>query len=281
MKKIIFTSLFLVMLTSLCVNLPSNPFIEQEDIVQAGFSKVLSSRDMTLEVKYGADDIRAGRTLTFYLTLDNNQDYELSNVNVELYDNPCFDGTFSKAYSSIRADGSVSWSGKLSTKSSVTMDTVCPIRFKVSYDGRYFKSEDIAVLPEGEYMQMENEGTLSSVPISSTSTSSPLDVGVRFSESRPFLESQKYYMYFDYSNRGSGNFENVNVAFTPTGNANFACGGVSGNQISDLKFARGKAPMTTCSLDTNAVTTIDIQSFKISATYKYILDDFITIQVNV
>jgi hypothetical protein len=286
MKKLIFLTLLLVLSTSLCVNLPFDiPFLTQnKTVAQTGFSTSLSSQDLSLNVGYSLTEVKVGRDLIFYLDINNNQDYDLANVAVQVYDNPCFTeastNPFTKTIGTLKKGSTVTWTAKMQANSGITMEKSCPIRFKVSYDGQYFRSDDIAVLPESEYILKESQGTLSSVPISSTASSSPLNVQTRFSEKQPFLEGQSYYMFVDYKNYGQGNFQNVNIQFTPTTNIDLNCGSyLTNNQITDLKFIKGQAPTTTCTMKTKSVSSIDIETFKISATYKYVLDNFITVTV--
>jgi hypothetical protein len=285
MKKLIFLTLLLVLSTSLCVNLPFDlPFGSQDDNTQTGFSTSLSSQDMSLNVGYSLSEVKVGRDLIFYLNINNNKDYDLANVAIQVYDNPCFTevstNPFAKNIGTLKKGSTITWTAKMQANSGITMEKDCPIRFKVSYEGQYFRSDDIAVLPESEYMLKESQGTLSSVPVTSTASSSPLNIQTRFSESQPFLEGQPYYMFVSYNNYGQGDFENVNIKFEPPSNIALNCG-LTNNGIADLKFIKGQAPTTTCSLTTNKVPSIDIETFKISATYKYVLDDSITVTVKV
>jgi hypothetical protein len=286
MKILMLSTLLLIVSTSMCaylsgIELPE--LLSPDQVQQASINTVVAENpDVFLRIETTKSEIKAGRDMQIMFEITNKQAYDLKNVVLEAYDHPCFgEGEFIKndcgTDGTIKANRSCVWTWKWTSKS-LDIDTNCPIKFRTSYDAEYSFYQDIAVLSEDEYFQREAEGTLKDIPVQSSYTSSPLDISIRFSEEQPFLENQKnYYMYIDYYNNGNGLFGDTSITINAPNNIkNLNCYGFSGS----LTFIKGKANPTTCSFDTGGTTTIDIRSLSITAKYKYVLYNSISLRVN-
>lgn len=310
MKNLVLLAIPLIVLTSLCANLPQIeiPGLPSSNQVQQS-STILTvdsgSPDIFLSVETSPpSEIRLGRTLQITFELKNKKSYNLRNVSFEVFDHPCFNdadnsGLFSKNLGNISADQNKIWSWKWTPDSSISLERTCTIKFKTSYEGDYSFYKDIAVLPAAEYYQRESEGTLNNIVIGSSSSDSPLDIQVTFSENRPFLENQMYYMYINYYNKGQGLFDNKraynpDIRLTIPNNIvvdESHCGNYKKTTTNvyrlvppaadnnNLVFLRGKATPTTCTFNTSKVPTINIKTLSLTATYKYVLDNSISITV--
>jgi len=296
MKKILFLTVFLILLTSLCTDFPviEIPGLPSDNIQQTGITNVVSSEnsDLSLSVDTSSSNVKSGRTIQMLFEIKNKQTYELKNVAIEIYDNPCFKNEenkykFSKDLGTIKADQSKMWSSKL-TADKVDFQKKCPIKFKTSYEANYSFYQDIAVLPSTEYYQKEADGTLRSIPLASSSTSSPFKIEITFGEPQPFLagQTEPYYMYINYYNNGQGMFEDLSTKISPSGNINLNCAPVYDSSFNlnktshPITFIRNRATPTTCSFTTKTVPTMDIKSLSLTASYKYVLDNSISITVN-
>jgi len=366
MKNILLLSIFLIILTSLCAYLPQVELPEwpsSQQVQQAGILLTLDEKspDIFLNVETSSSEIRAGRSIQISFELRNKQSYDLRNVELEVYDHPCFKdednvGLFFKYFDIIKANQSKMWSWKWKSDSNIDLQRSCPIRFKLSYDADYYLYQDVAVLPENEYFQRESEGTLKDILIRSSSSNSPLDIRITFSEGQPLLENQKYYMYINYYNKGKGYFDketysrNPDIIMNlPNTIQNLKCfvydykkvncneikqktlcknpcswndicssimdletcqntegclwkrfpkniridhltgycyGGICEGGVQNslylnksLTFIRNKATPSTCEFNTSSVSTMDIKSLSLTATYKYVLDNSIPIVV--
>lgn len=290
MKYLLLLTL-LVLLTSLCT-VPNFPldFSSTNSTQQAGVSINIDSGspDILLNVEAPVSEVRSGREVQVYFDLTNKQAYNLNNVALEVYDysETCFkQGSFTNNIGTIKANQSKIWVWKFQTNDNIQLETMCPIRFRTSYDAGYSYFQDIAVLPQSEYLQRESQGTLQNIPISSSYSSSPLNIQVTFSEDQPFLEKQDYYMYINYYNTGQGIFESIDASISPPANINLDCSPVYDSSFKldtvnhPIKFLRGRATPTTCIFTTNAVSAMDIKSIGLTATYKYVLDNSISITV--
>jgi len=277
-----------IVLISLCANLPIQlPTFPQPQIQQAGvFTIDVGSPDVFINIQAVPPEVKSGRYVQMIFELRNKHSYDLENVVLTVYDHPCFtEGNFTSDEYTIKANRSVSWTWKWKAETDLTKQ--CLIRFRTKYDGEYFFSQDIAVLPESEYQLRSTQGTLKDVPIQSFSSDSPLSVSLIFSEEQPFLENQKgYYMYINYYNKGEGFFDTINLNITtPSNIGNLNCAdyvSIGADVLSlnkKLTFIRNKATPTTCSFDTLSATAMNIKSLSITASYKYVLDNSISITV--
>ena len=289
MKFLLASTILLIISTSLCVNIPfnlsfdiSNVFGNSTSGTSSGITRSTANQDVSLNVRYAVPGVRVGRDLFVTFELLNRNKYDLENVELRIFDNPCFDiegvGSLpTRDIGSLRGEMTETWTWKFTPNSNIVLERTCPISYELLYDGVYMKYQDIAVLPEGEYFQREADGTLGQVQIGSTSSSSPLSINLKFSEHQPFLENQGYFMYFDYYDNGIGNFEDLNVSFKYP--ANIDASGCP-SSVNDIKFVRGLSASNSCPFSTHAVSVIDIKSMEINANYKYSLDDSINIKVS-
>jgi hypothetical protein len=283
MKKLLVSTLFLVVMTSLCTGLPFNiPMFQPSGTQSGGLSMSIQSQDLSLEVSSTVSKVNIGRDLILTFVLTNNQNHDIKNIAVGVYDNPCFTGESSMPVATLKANATKVWSWKFTPKSSVIMETSCPMRFNLSYDGNSYAYQDIAVLPQSEYIQRESDGTLSSVPIGGSVSNSPMNINMRFSEAQPFMDNQKYYLFVDYTLNGQGSIQNPVVKFVPPTNILLSCGTYlnANKEVTTLDFIRGKAASTTCNFTTPTLASMSIKTMEITATYKYILDNSITVTVS-
>jgi len=299
MKSLLLLTVFLILLTSLCINLqfPINVF-PSDNQTNNPLSISSESQDILFKVDVSASEVKADRPLQFFFETTNKQGYNLRNVAVEVYDNPCLVlsgstiGTFTNTTPTLKANQTKMWTLTLKAKSlEPKLQKNCPIKFKFSYEADYSLFQDIAILSEGEYTQRDSAGTLGDIPISSTSSNSPFGVGITFSEDQPLTvntdSNNTYFMYVNYYNNGQGLFKSIDVSITPSANMNnLKCHlySSSGNKLkidspSSIVFIRDKATPTTCSFTTSDVASMDVKSLSLTANYKYVLDNSITIVV--
>jgi len=295
MKGLLISTVFLIILTSLCIDIPTNfpinigPTVNQTN---NPLSVSSDSQDISFKVDVSVSDVRAGRPVQLFFETRNKQGYELRNVNVSVYDNPCLvNGEFFNNTPTLKANQTKMWTLSFKTDSAIEFQKNCPIKFKFSYETVYSLFQDLAILSEGEYIQRDSSGTLGNIPISSTSSNSPLNVGITFSDKQPLIVntimSNPYFMYINYYNNGQGIFKSIDVSITPSANMNnLRCYlyKSEGNKLrinspSSIIFIKGKATPTTCNFTTSNVASMDIKSLSLTANYKYVLDNSITIVV--
>lgn len=299
MKNLILLTILLIILTSLCTYFPLELPQLPSDQVQPGANIIQTETpDIFLRIELTSLEIIAGRNLQILFEIRNKQMYDLNDVILEAYDHPCFkdiDDTFSENIDTLKGNRTILTTWRWKSDTDLFMDKNCPIKFSLNYTANYSYFQDIAVLSESEYYQREASGTLKDIPIQSSSTVSPLGISIEFSEEQPLLENQNYYMYINYYNRGDG-FITVNkddiTLKTPT-NINIIqedgkyCGGDYNQKDANtfqlnknLIFLRDKATPSTCKFTTSDVSTIDIKSLSLTANYKYLLDNSISVRVN-
>lgn len=280
--------LLAVILVSLCAGLPEIPFRipfinpENNTNISVPGTFVIDSPDLSVSVQATPTEVKSGRNVNLLFDLTNKNSYSLTNVNLTLYDPCIFTGDNGKFLSELKANRSFTFSLKL-TAGNTDLDKSCNLKFRVTYDAENSLFQDIAVLTTSEYDQREVAGTLSDIPIRSNCPPSPLKISLAFSDKQPFIENEKYYMYLDYYNMGSGVLEinsgdvTINV---PDNIKDFSCADYDNFVINhDLNFIEGRAGSSTCSFNAIANQPMDLKSLSISSRYKYILDSSITIGV--
>jgi hypothetical protein len=294
MKYLILSTIFLTALISLCtmpnIELPVvNPTQTQQ------LTNVLTvdsgSPDIFIGVDISTSQTKPNREFQISFELRDKQSFDLRDAELTVYDHPCFrdednPGLFSKIIGTIRANQTKMFNLKWKTDPTIDLQKNCPIRFKISYYSDYSFFQNIVVLSSSEYYQKESEGTLKNIPITFSSTSSPLGIQITFSDEQPFLENQpNYYMYINYFNSGQGYFEDVDAEISPPSNINLDCSPVYDSNFKldkvnhPLVFIRDRATPSTCKFSTKDVATMDIKSLSLTAKYKYILDNSISITV--
>jgi hypothetical protein len=271
---------------SLCTGLPEIPFINpgNTSVQKAGVLIIDSeSPDVFIEVNAIPTEVKAGRNINVFFELRNKNLYDLKNVNLTVYDPCIFTGDMGKYIDNIGANRTVSFSLKW-TAGQADLDKDCNVKFRVSYDAEYSLYQDIAVLSKTEYEQREVSGTLHSIPVQSSFPDSPLRISLSFSEAQPFMENEKYYLHLDYRNVGGGVVNVEEKAITikvPENVKDFSCSDYDSNLANKeaLNFITNRASTSTCSFTTTTTPTMDIKSLSISASYKYILDNSISVRV--
>ncbi len=163
----------------------------------------------------------------------------------------------------------------------------CVIKFKVSYSSNSSSGNTVAVLQEQDYMEREREGRLGEIPISSWSSVSPLNIGIRGLDS-PLLDGQRVDMHVDYSNTGAGTIESLepgSVEISLPGNlASPDCDDyvlTDGRLVLDrrLEFNDGTAKSSSCTFNASASGPIDSRPLGVSAEYDYQLLQQVTIKI--
>jgi len=295
MKKIILILLPIVLI-SLCsyfpnLQLPSLTGNTQVASIDSGCPDLFLSAETT------STDIKGGRSIEVFFEMRNKQNYNLSNVKIDIYDYPCF--TLQNLTKNdccnggtLRSNQSCFCSWRMDADTS-GVDRQCSIRFSTSYSAKNSIYQDIAVLPEAEYLQRQEAKTLSDIPIHSTSASGPLNIYLTFSEPQPFIANEPGYdMYINYNNIGNGFFGDMNgnsppkITLNPSGTLdnirNLDCGTDYDESLTlkrKLDFINGRAVPTNCNFATIPATTIDIRSLSIDVDYTYTLYNSISITV--
>lgn len=294
-----------ILLTSLCVGLPIDlpempglPFDVDSTIERPGVFVIdQGSPDLYMSVETIPQEVKSERELTLILELRNKNEFELTNIDVEVYD-PCI---FSNDITTYSPDGDSlhpnqtaleSWDGWIAGET--TLEKNCEIKINTGYNGVYSLYQDIAVLSDSEYRIRELEGTIYNVPIKSYSSSNPFYITLTFPEKQPFRsDTSSYTMHLDYYKTGIG-FLDINsgdITINIPDNiisSSIDCGddytnGAASNQIvldKDLKFINNKALRTTCNFRTAVASgPLDIKSLSIIANYRYTIDSSVSVKV--
>lgn len=283
-----------IVLVSLCAGLPDIPFeipffnTQNTTIQKAGIVTMdAESPDVFLRAEIVPIEIRAGRDTAIFFELMNKNNYDLKNVSLLIYDPCIFSGETEKNIGELKSNRTIQWSWNL--KSSKTdLDKDCNIKFRLMYEADYTTFQDIAVLTSTEYQTREVSGTLSTVPIQTSSSVSPLRVPITFSDEQPFIDNESYYMNLDYYKAGIGVIEVENISIViPNNLKNVSCNDynfVPGIQNilylnRKLNFINNRAAGSSCIFNTTTAEPMNIKSLAITGSYKYILDNSITIRV--
>jgi len=294
MKKIILILLPIVLI-SLCSYLPDLqlPFLTGNTQIASIDS---GSPDLFLNAETTSADIKGGRSVQVIFELGNKQNYNLNNVKLVVYDHPCFvSGEPLPAFNktdcgnggTLRANQSCIWSWRWDSDTS-DMDRQCSIKFLVTYEAKNSIYQDIAILPETEYIQRQLAKTLSNIPVRSSSAAGPLNVYLTFSEPQPFIANESGYgMYINYNNAGNGFFGNMSGKINltaPDNIENLSCANYSksGSILTlnkKLDFINGRSVPTNCNFSTISAPTLNIRSLSIGVDYTYTLYNSISITV--
>lgn len=278
-----------IVLISLCIDLSQIQMPTTTQSQQVGVVTIdAGSPDIFINVQVLPPEIKSGRSVQMTFELRNKQLYDLENVVLNIFDHPCFPdnlntGLFSKNFGTIKANRSAFLTLKLTSEPNIVLSKDCLTKFMISYDASYSYFQDIAVLSQSEYDTKSMAGTLKDIPIQTSSTESAFGISLSFSDQQPFLENQKeYYMYINYFNKGEGFLNSIDLRLSPPSNIrNLSCrdytSGFTLNKT--LTFIKGKANPSVCIFDTPSISAMDIKSFEITASYKYVLDNSISIRV--
>lgn len=283
-----------VVLTSLCVNLPINlPFLNVPS--PTGTSGLeFSNEDIYMNVNTLPSEVSGGGNVTLIFQIINKANYDLEDVGLLLYD-PCVfsgeSGELRNHVATLKPNRTMSWSWNLKSDV-ITLTRDCEMKFRLYYSGKFSLFQDMVVLTQAEYNSRLLQGTLNSIPISSSSSNSPLKISLTFTEAQPLLTGTENDMQINYVYTGSGfmevekleikvpdNLEPVNPStnckdYSYTGNT------LTLNKPFDrLRFINKRASPSVCTFKTKASQPLDIKSLTLTADYTYIFDDSITVRV--
>lgn len=162
------------------------------------------------------------------------------------------------------------------------------IKMRSFYRSNATVSTTVAVLNEVEYFQRKAADTLGEIPVSTYTSTNPLQLTVSWSDPMPLLDGQEVQMYVDYQNLGEGFIDGLsagNVTFLMPGNLKFvSCDDYrqDGERLvlkRDLDFLQKRAKRSTCTFTANASTAVDSRSLVGTASYAYELDSSITVPI--
>ncbi len=198
MKLAIMTALIAIVLISGCVDFGGLR------LGIGGETSSLENPDISLEITSIPTQVKAGRNITLTTNISNNRQTDLKDVSVTLYD-PCFflGNTNIIEDLELRPNRSKYVMTKLKA-GDTSFERECDIKFKTEYTTDYNMERSIAVLQETEYYNRELQGTLGDISLHSSTTESPLNIVITFSEPLPFIDNDEVYMYIDYSYSGDG-----------------------------------------------------------------------------
>jgi hypothetical protein len=280
MKKTVFPLIFIVLI-SLC----SMPNLFQEgEVLQSGVSIVdLGSPDIFLKIEAVPNEIKSGRTVLLMFEMRNKNNFDLEDIEVTAYDMCLFQGTSTETIDTLRANTTKTWSMKWSSDE-IDMDRDCVIKFRTEYTAQNSVFQDIAVLSESEYQQRELDGTLHNIPIQSSFPSSPLQIGLRFTDPQPLIDNEEYSMFIDYNNIGEGivELEQGSITIVRPGNIDtMSCNNYDNSLVlnREITFINKRGTPTTCTFTTDSVDLLEIQTMRIDVDYVYKIDNSLTIKI--
>jgi len=276
-----------VIFVSLCTEIPyiSDLFpIEQA----LGSLEVKTDSEVYIRVEAIPKEVRSGRDVKIIIELRNKANYNLKDVKLQAYDICVFDtnGNDVKIIDELKPNVTnlTSWEWKAKK---VTLPTDCSIKFRVEYEGEFSLFQDIVVLSESEYEMRQQAGTLHNIPIQTSSSPRPLKISVSFTEDQPFLDGYDVSMHINYAYIGNAFMDveagDVNITF-PNNSQPSDCEdyNINGNTLllkEPLKFINKRASPSICTFTAKASQPMDIKTLKLTATYKYILDNSLLIKV--
>jgi hypothetical protein len=281
--------LMAIVLISLCAgipNFPDIPFLNEP--VQSTSGIEISNEDISVNVKSLPSEVSGGSDVILYFQITNKANYDLEDVSLNLYDPCVFNNGNSKEESigelkSNRTD-TTSWT---LTSEVITLTRDCEMKFAVSYKGKSTFYQDVVVLAQSEYNTRLLQGTLHSIPIKSSFSSSPLQISSTFNEEQPLLDGSSVDVQINYAYTGSG-FIDVgagDVVIDLPSNLEVSGAGCRGDYDSSLslaeplKFINKRASPSTCTFKATTSQLIDIGLLTIAADYKYTLDSSIPVRV--
>ena len=248
-----------------------------------------SNTDLFIRAEAIPSVVRSGRNLDMIFDLTNKRQEKLKNVSFLAYDQCLFSGDNIKFFDDIQPNQTERWSWKwLTVETNFERD--CTIKFNVEYSSEFSRTQSVAVLSQVEYNQREAAGTLSSVPLSSSSTQNAINIIISFSETQPFVEGDSITMFIDYVNEETGIIDQLNpeeVSMTlPRNIGNIACNeyDLQNDKLilnRSLKFIGGRAPRSSCTFKAilSGASPIDTDAITLTAMYKYLIDNSLTVKV--
>jgi hypothetical protein len=285
--------LIAIVAISLCVEIPFLPFsqLTPPKTLAPGVLE-LSNEEIYVNIKTLPTEITGGGNVTIIYQIMNKATYKLKNIILTLYDPCVFNNGNSKevVINNLRPNqtNSSSWVLKSDV---VNLTRDCKLKFMVKYEGIFSLFQDIAVLTSSEYNVRLLQGTLKNIPISSSSSISPLKIYLTFNEEQPFLTGIPIDMQINYAYTGDGfiNVTSGGVAIKVPDNLlgsepsctdyNYDSGTQTLTLKKELKFINKRASSSICTFTTKASQMLDIKSLILTASYKYMIDGFITVKV--
>ena len=164
------------------------------------------------------------------------------------------------------------------------------IKMRSFYSSNATMSTTVAVLNEVEYFQRKANGKLDEIPVSTYSSTNPLQLTVTWSDTMPLLDAQGVQMYVNYQNKGEGFIDRLyagNVTFTIPSNLEFVtCDDYGYNAATgkmtlmrDLDFLQKTAKKSTCTFKAKASGAMDSRSLVGTALYMYELDSTVNVPI--
>lgn len=286
MRYLIFIGIVGVVLASLCIQQNAN-------VAGVGLTEVMESPDIYLKFESIPTEVKVGRNMTLTYIAQDKQPFDLENLTIDAYDLCLFSGQ-QRVLDSIELKSNKTKQVSFKyTANPTNFESDCTLKFRTQYQSTFSLSQDVIVLSESEYYIREQQGTLSNLTASSSSSSNPISLTLTFSENQPFLTGDSFNMYIDYSNTGSGFIDKLEAgSITIRIPANMNVDSCSGYLYSstatgggtlvlnrDLSFIDNKAPRTTCRVSVTAGQLIDSKTLFLTANYKYALDNSIIVKV--
>lgn len=281
-----FLLLMVIVLISLCTDIPNIPFLNNNPI-QTGTPGIgISNEDIYVNVNALPSEITGGGNVVLYFQITNKANYDLEGASLNLYDTCVFEGSGSESIGSLRSNQTITKSVTL-TSNPIILTRDCEIKFALIYNGKFTFYQDVVVLTLSEYNTRLLQGTLHNIPIRSSSSSSPLQISLAFSEEQPLLENTDVNAQISYAYTGSG-FIDVgggDVIIKLPENLEVSGAGCRGDYDSGLslsnplKFINKKASPTTCTFSAKASQLMDIKLLTITADYTYTIDGSIPVRV--
>jgi len=284
--------LIAIVAVSLCVEIPFLPFSQVASNVLTPGTLEISNEEIYVTAKALPTEVSGGNNVTLVFQVTNKAGYDLEGVGLDLYDPCVFNNgdwyVWRPGGGTLKSNRTVSNSTTLKADP-VTLDRDCELKFRVGYKGKFSLFQDIAVLTTSEYNTRLMQGTLNSLPISSSFSSSPLKISLTFTEEQPFLDGTSTDVQINYVYTGSG-FINVTRGGVeikvPENLINPSCKDYdynSGTQTlslnKELKFVSKRSTPSICTFTAKASQPLDIKSLILTANYNYKIDGSIPITV--
>jgi hypothetical protein len=281
--------LMAIVLISLCTDIPNFPDIPFLNTPQPGTSKIeFSNGDIYVNVNALPSEISGGGNVVLYFQITNKANYDLEDVSLNLYDTCVFEGGGSEPIGTLKSNRTNSTKWALTSKP-ITLSRDCNIKFALSYNGKFTFYQDVVVLSQSEYNIRLLDGTLHNIPIKTSSSSSPLQISLTFSEDQPLLENTDVNAQISYAYTGNGFIDvgagDVKINLPSPSNLEVSgdyCRGDYDDGLSlreSLKFINKRASPTTCTFGAKASDMIDIKLLTITADYTYTIDGSVPVRV--
>jgi len=284
--------LIAIVAVSLCIEIPFLPFSQIPSNVLTPGTIEVSNEEIYVSAKALPTEVSGGSNVTLVFQVTNKANYDLVGVNLDLYDPCVFNEVAPESIGTLKSNQTKSWSWTLKS-GVVTLSRDCELKFRVEYKGKFSLFQDIAVLTLSEYNTRLMQGTLKNLPISSSSSSSPLKISLSFTEDQPFLDGTSTNAQINYAYTGDGfidvkyggvaikvpdNLQGSNPSCTDY-NYDSGTQTLSLNKTDGLKFISKRSTPSICTFTTKASQMLDIKSLILNASYKYMIDGSIPITV--